>query len=475
VDTNKFAEAQKLYGEKDYRRAARAFLESIEKGTPIGNGPAYHMAGNSFMQLKRYSDAVTVYEHALRDDTYQRRGAVESNLANSYLHVGDYSAAVAHYEAALGDSDASGYYKYYQGMALAYMKQENYEAAALAYKHAALDEQNPKPGGALLNLGLAMMAAGKPDAAVEAYRAALSSAGYDNKGRALLNLGIAYHAQGKWREAIRSIEEAQMLHGYESSTLAIRTIKDARARLAIEEQVEATDVALVGEDMDSELEPLEEEIVPGVIPDDAHTAPSAILNEGAQSKDFDTASDHALTALAPDDFGDAESDSDLDSDASDLGIGDPSEVETFFARTEKEIAAEGRKTARAARSRFGWVKPVIIVVLVLAVLGGAVAALYYTGQGLPSAKTTVTELLDAYNQGKSIAPMWTYDAQDTATRQMVLVPASIDYTINKVVSAPNVSSVDVSISTDTGANLDFTFDLAREGIGWKVASLTANY
>jgi tetratricopeptide (TPR) repeat protein len=468
------------------------------------------------MRLKRYTDAVTVFEHALRDDTYQRRGAVEANLANSYVRAGDYRTAIAHYEAALGSAEPADAYKYYQGVAQAYMQQEQYEHAALAYKHAALDEHNPQPGKALVNLGLAMMAAGKPEAAVEAYRSALSSQGYENKGRVLLNLGVAYHAQGKWREAVRVLEEAQMLHGYGDSALAQRTLADARQRLAIEQQVAAADAALpeVSEpEPDSapraEPESAAEEFAgdlgaqasggtgePGRTPpsfdsvgeeeEEPQRESAAVPPQGGATaaSELSGAAAAVITAdpVAPPAFapGDSAPDSaaldpaDLAPDSADPAPAPRSEeVAQFFSRNEREIAAEGRRRARQARSPFAWLKPLLIVVALLSLLGGSTAALYFTGQGIPSPKTTVTRLLEAYNAGRGIQDEWTYAAQGNIEKQMTRVPTSPDYTIKSITPGANRSTVAVSVANDLGATLDFTFVLAREGIGWKVCEITA--
>ncbi|MDR1413030.1 MAG: tetratricopeptide repeat protein, partial [Actinomycetes bacterium] len=463
MNTAKFAEAQAAYKAGDYRRAARGFLEAIEKGTPVGNGPAYHMAGNSFMRLKRYSDAAVVFEHALRDDTYQRRAAVEANLANSYVKTGDYGAAVAHYEAALAalegeDADNAGKnaWKYYQGMGLAFMRREEYKQAALAYKHAALGEHNPAPGKALTNLGMAMMADGQPEAAIEAYRAALVSAGAVDRGRALLNLGVAYHTRGKYREAIRAIEEAQMLHGHSLGVLGERTLADARARLDIEKQVAASD---------AELENIgvagEDEVAGG-----GDGVVVAAVNNGAVNDTVVGVAGDEVVALDVED----EAARVASMNGQETGqIVTGAAVDEFFERDEREIARTARREAHQTHP-FAWMKPVGIILIIVAVLAGGAYALYATGQGIPSPKTTVTDLLEAYNAGRDIAPMWLADAPDI-TRQMVAIPASNDFTIVSVTTGANVSSAEIHITTEEGAKLLFEFHLAREGIGWKVRSV----
>ena len=435
MDTQKFTEAQEHYNAGDYRKSARLFLDAVEKGTPIGNGPAYHMAGNSFMRLKRYSDATVVFEHALRDDTYQRRSALEANLANAYVRTGEYDAAIAHYEAALALGDIENTYKLYLGTAQAYMRQQKFELAAVAYKHAALDPHNPTPGKSLLNLGLAMMAGGNAKGAIEAYQAALASPEYENKGRALLNSGIAYHSLGMWKNAIAAFEEAKLQSGYQESELAQSTLADARHRLALEDQVAEADQAI--EDTVGEVD---------VDYVDPYTT--------------------GLDSFADDDQPDA-----LEDDIypqREVRVGNAEDVERFFAMSEKEVTQHGLETLRKERGRFFWLKWLVFTVLFFGVLGGGGAVLYFTGQGYPSAETTVTNLLTSYSAGQSIAEYWTFDAQDNLENKMVIIPIPETFTIDHVERAAAYTTVRASIITAAEESLTFNFKLVREGIGWKV-------
>ena len=452
MDTQKFSEAQELYNAGDYRKSARLFLDAVEKGTPIGNGPAYHMAGNSFMRLKRYSDATVVFEHALRDDTYQRRSALEANLANAYVRTGEYDAAIAHYEAALALGDVENTYKLYLGTAQAYMRQQKFELAAIAYKHAALDPHNPTPGKSLLNLGLAMMAGGNAKGAIEAYKAALASPEYENKGRALLNSGIAYHSLGMWQDAISAFEEAKLQPGYQESELAESTLADARHRLMLEAQVAEADLDIedaVDEDL---IDPVEA-FMTGSIPSD-----------GTYTSDFEQVT--GIDSFADDDQPDAMED-DLYPQR-EVRVGNAEDVERFFAMSDREVARQGRDKMKGERSRFFWVKWVAVIILLLGTLGGGGAALYFTGQGFPSAETTVTDLLNSYSEGHSISDYWTFDAQENLESRMVIIPIPETFTIDDIERGPARTVVKASIVTAGEETLTFSFGLAREGIGWKV-------
>jgi hypothetical protein len=74
MDETRFEEGRRAYDAKDYRAAAKALLAAADRSE--GSGAAYHMAGNSFVKLRRYCDAVTVYKHALADESYDKRGGL---------------------------------------------------------------------------------------------------------------------------------------------------------------------------------------------------------------------------------------------------------------------------------------------------------------------------------------------------------------------------------------------------------------
>jgi len=478
VNTQKFAEAQQHYNAGDFRKSARLFLDAVEKGTPIGNGPAYHMAGNSFLRLKRYSDATVVFEHALRDDTYNRRGAVEANLANAYVRTGDYDSAIAHYEAALASGDAENAYKYYQGTAQAYMQQHKYDLAAIAYKHAALEPNNPAPGKSLSNLGLAMMANGNGAGAVEAYQAAIACPDYENKGRALLNLGIAYHSLGMWEDAVKALEEAKRQPNYKESELAEGTLAHAKHRLELDQGIAEADQVLeeevIGEeDDDGMVDPVEAYM-------QQQAEKTALSQDQAATDDIDTGDpvpeDIAIAATGK--FPAVSDDVAVDGGGDllpqrEIEVGNSEDVARFFSLTEKEVAAQGKEKLRKERGRFFWLKWAAVIVLLLGAIGGGGAALFLTGQGHPSAEGTVTGLLQSYSEGRSIAEYWTFAAQADIESRMVIVPIPETFTVDSISPGSTHTDVTVTVHTEDEPARVFVFNLVREGIGWKVENIVA--
>lgn len=456
MDAEKFKIAQQEYERGDFRAAARGFLEASEQGTPVSNGASYHMAGNSFMRLKRYNDAITVYEHALRDDTYLRRAAVESNLANAYLKAGEFDAAITHYQAAIEEPDCKSPHKCYQGLGAALMEKEVFDQAAIAYRRAAVDRANPNPGASLINLGLCLMTVGRPQDAAEAYKAALGAESYKNKGLALSNLGMAYAKAGEWQRAVRAFEEAVTLHNHRLSTPAKEMLEYAYTQTA-------------GHPEDGSDAPIAEEISVASTSDIPVLAADLAGRETNAFRRVDVAQvliDPVVIDSLAIDSGSMDS-------TEPLNIGNQEDVEQFFGRSEGEVVQIGKELERAGRSRFRWVKWVVTVVIILAVLGGCAAAVYFTGFGIPSGREVVADALDAYNSGKAFDAYWV-DSTNTV-REMAAVPVPATYTIESVDVKGFSAIAGVAIKPQSGAAIAFKFNIVRSGIGWKIKSVENDF
>ncbi len=453
MDQVKFSEAQGAYDAGDFRTAAKAFLAAAGKGS-VGNGAAYHMAGNSLMRLRRHHDAVTVYGHALRDDTYDKRGSVLANLGAAFVCLGEYAKAADAYESALAEPDYPTPYKALQGMAAALMERGRVEEAAGAYRKAALDEGNPDPGKALVNLGLCFMALGRPLDAAEAYKAALGFDDYQGRGKALANLGQAYVAAGDFIEAVRAFEKATQLHGHKLSEPAQRdydtAVEAVRPRHETVDGWETGDIAAL---------PIDEE------PGGWDTAELQALT-GAAVVAEPTAED-AVWSPEPSGLG-----PEAEQAAAELGFGDESAVSDFFALTEEEMRARDREVRRADRADKrggGSVARVIVTLLVVVILAvGAVAAAWWFGLGWPTQRATVNGMLTAYSAGEPVDQYWVAVPEKDVTREMAKIPPVKEFGIDDVDRGPETSSVSVTVTPDKGSPLRYNITLVREGVGWKV-------
>lgn len=478
MNAEKFKLAKEIYDKGDYRAAARAFLESAEPGTPIANGPAYHMAGNCFMRLRRYDDAITVYEHALKDDSYLKLSAVESNLANAYFRSGDFSSAAAHFQAAIDDPEATEKYKAYQGLGAAFMEQDKFEEAAVAYRQAAIEPNNPDPGRAILNLGISLMAMDRPFDAEEAYKAVLATPSYKNKGLALANLGMAQFCTGQFAEAVHSFSEAENLFNFELSEPMKAAFVQARLQAemnpdgvpapmgstgsscpakregdeAEEDPIEASYAAQDGEDDDGDIDYEFDTKTMATLAADLAGQPTDTFGE--VSKAASAASTTAPTSAPESTFFDAVSEEDVDD---------------FFARDEKEMKKMHREQLRAERRPFGWLKWVLAVILILAIVGGSTYYALIQGYGYPSGKQVVETMLGDYNTGKSFEKYWQEGAN--AVRNMAMVPVPSTFEVGEPLADMKHAKIIAVVTPDGGDPATFSFSLERHLISWKIVSV----
>lgn len=468
MEQTRFEEAQRAYDAGDFRTAAKLLLASAGKGA-AGNGRAYHMAGNSLLRIRRYQDAVTVYGHALRDETYDRRGAVRANLGAAYCALGEYVDAVNAYEAALDEPGYDTPYRALQGLAGALCERGRIDDAAVAYRRAAIDPENPDPGKALVNLGLCFMAMNRPSDSVEAYKAALGFDEYTGRGKALANLGQAYVALGQFNEAVKAFERASELHGHVLSPAAQADYERAQAQAQpVAQTVEGWETGeLVASGLTEQ-------------PTGWDTADLRALTGSPRSAARDSSvsggSDDTMSVdsnLASASTADVEDGAALAASA--LGMGDEEAVSSFFSMTEEEMRTRDKEVRRVERAERrasgGWARSVLVSVILVAVIAGSIAAAYWGGYGWPTQSTTVTGLIDAYAAGQSVDGYWVAVPDKDVAKEMAKMPPVKEFSIERVDRGRTSSSVKVTVTPQTGAPLHYEVRLGREGFGWKVTGI----
>lgn len=446
MDQLKYQAAQQAYQAGDYRTAAKSFLEAGGKN-PAGNGSAFHKAGNSLMRLRRYSDAVTVYRLALRDDSYEKRAAAHVNLGQALAAQGEFTEALAEYEAALLEPDNSAPWKAYQGMASLLLERGKVDEAAVAYRKAAIEPGNPNPATSLVNLGLCFMALGRPSDAAEAYKAALGFEEYSGRGKALGNLGIAYAQMGEYDDAVRAFEKATQMHSYQLSPAAQQAYDSSLAARgssgAIVDGWETGDIVSDAAD--------------GFVPVGGGWATGELTALGG-SQDVPSYTSTGANAAAA------------------LGIGDETAVSDFFGRTEDEMRQKDREARRERRGGGRRVSVGLVVVLVgLVAAAVGLGVLYWMGYGFPTQSTTVGGLLDSYRSGSDVTRFWVAAPNKDVNKEMAKIPPVKSYAVGDVDLGTSASAVHITVTPKNGAALHFKVTLAREGVGWKVTGVDNDF
>ena len=156
----------------------------------------------------------------------------------------------------------------------------------------------------------------------------------------------------------------------------------------------------------------------------------------------------------------------------------PSAEDTgFFQITEQEIIEQDKKDKKIRRKHRHTGLKVFITILILLILavGGAGYA-YYRGYGWPTQQSVVQDIFNAKAQGTDIGRYVSSSVSSTTLQQISnSLPASSAVTINGVDQSMTHSTVNASVSLSNGGNVDYTIELVRDGIGWKVASVTTSY
>lgn len=481
MDFNKFQEAQAAYDAGDFRTAAKTYLASAGKGA-VGNGAAYHMAGNALMRLRRHSDAVTVYGHALRDETYDKRGAVYANLGAAYVAMGELTRAVTAYEAAISEPGYPSPYKAWQGIAAAHMERGKAEEAAIAYRRAALDENNPDPGKALVNLGLCFMALGRPQDAADAYKAALGFDNYKGRGRALSNLGQAYTAMGEYGEAVKAFEKATQLHGHKLSASAQTAYDTAVAHT--KPAHETVDGWVTGELPPVPLDQVRQDDQGSMDePQGWATGELAALTGAAAAPEYVSAprpveqpvfSPVEPVAAEVPAYGDEDAAAKA---AASLGFGDEAAVTEFFTRSEADMKARDREIRRA--ERVGQPSPIARAAVMMGigalVFAALITAAYFLGFGWPMQQQTVNGLFVAYQSGEPVEGYWVAVPGADVKREMAKVPPVKQFKLDSIERGRDSSQAIVTVTPQKGAPMKFVVSLSREGVGWKVTGIDYNW
>ena len=329
-------------------------------------------------------------------------------------------------------------YKAYSGMGKAYLKLGKSAEAGAAFRSAALDEANPNPTQALLTLGICFMALGRPADAVQSYESALQfDMDRDAKNKLYANLGQAYVADGKMQQAENAFEMALADKTYflndASSVDYQRAVGAVAQGTAVMEPVEATGTSLdmSGLDVSADGAPIYHET-------DEHAATQHPLN---LADSYDVQDDYE------------------------------SGHDRFFNASDEELERWSRGVAKQDRKRRNVGLKVLVTIIVLALIALAAALLGYTqGLGIPSQQSVVEQLFADKNLAASSLFVEGTSSEDVATMLDPVVQGA-QVKIDGIESDATTSVAYVTATTPEGGEVSYKINLAREGIGWKLATV----
>ncbi len=392
------------------------------------NGAVDHLIGNAYMKLGRYDSAADAYASALSDSAYGKAGALSCNRGRALLAAGRAPEAVQALTAAVQDPQYATPYKAYLALGKAYESTGDVRNAGIAYRSAAIDESNPAPASALSDLGSCFMRLGRPVDAVEAYRTALDfTTVAESQAKVYSDLGLAYVAANRMPEAVDAFGHATSDPSFTMSPEAQASYDAARKAVAV-----------------------------------------ASAKQGGSSSDTD-----AFLAAA----GYGGGVDPLDPTGS-SGVLIPSAEDTgFFSVTEEELVQldkHERKVRRKKKQHRGLKVFLFIVILLVIVAGGAVAA-YMNGYGWPTQESVAQSLFQAKSDGTEVSKYIADSAQSQAQTISDTLPSGATATVDGVDRSMNESTVHVVATLSAGGTQQYTVEMVRDGITWKVTSVSTEY
>ncbi len=418
-----YESGKRAYQSADWMGAVTYLGEALRPGE--ASGEVDHLRGNAYMKLGQFDAAASAYNSALADGAYGKRGALSCNRGRALLAGGHLPEAIAALTESVADTSYATPYKAYLALGSAYERSGDVRSAGIAYRSAAIDETNPAPSVALSKLGSCFMRLGRSVDAVEAYRTALDfTTPLESQSEVWCDLGLAYVAANRMSEAVDAFAHAASDASFPFSPEAQASYDAARKA-----------VASLGERRPSETD-----------------AFLAAAGYGANYDPLDPTGSSGELMPSPEDTG-------------------------FFSVTEEDLMAADEKERKVRKKHRHTGLKVFIVILVVLLLAVGVSILAYTrGYGWPTQQAVVEELFAAKTSGSDLTP---YVVNGTSTEQIQemgdALPSGADLSVNGVDQTMTDSTVHLTAALASGGEQDYVISMKRDGISWKVTSVTPEY
>ena len=418
-----FESGKRAYQEGDWLSAS-VLLEGA-KGPREAAGEVDHLRGNAFMKLGRFDEAAAAYGEALSDASYGKRGALSCNRGRALLAAGRPEEAVSALTDAVSDQSYATPYKAYLALGNAYEQLGDVRNAGIAYRSAAIDENNPSPASALTKLGGCFMRLNRAVDAVEAYRTALDfTTPLEDQNKIWCDLALAYVAANRMNEAVDAFGHAtadgtltltpEAQASYDAARRAVSSVESRRPS--------ETDAFLAAAGYGNSYDPLD---------------PTGASGELIPS---------------PEDTG-------------------------FFSVTEEDLVQQDKIDRKVRRKhRHTGLKVFLVIFILLALVAGGGVFLYVNGYGWPTQESVVEQLLDVKTQEGDLSELFSPEVSDAQLQEYadrILAGSQVEVTgMDKSMTESTVYAV---ATLPSGAEQDYTITMVREGIGWKVTGVQAEY
>ena len=419
-----YESGKRAYQSGDWLGAVTQLAAATTPGE--ASGEVDHLRGNAYMKLGQFDAAARAYESALADASYGKRGALSCNRGRALLAAGRAQEAVSALNEAVQDESYATPYKAYMALGSAYERLGDVRSAGMAYRSAAIDEANPAPAAALSALGSCFMRLGRPVDAVEAYRTALDfTTPLESQNQIWCDLGLAYVAANRMSEAVDAFGHATADGSLVLSPEAQASDDAARKAVAAlaERRPSETDAFLAAAGYGGTYDPLD---------------PTGASGELMPS---------------PEDTG-------------------------FFSVTEEDLVAADKHDRKVRRKhRHTGLKVFIFILVLLLLVAGAAGFGYYKGYGWPTQESVAESLFEAKASGQELDSLVAAGTSESVIEEMsdVMPTGDTTVTVKGVDRSMTESTVYLTATLAEGGEQDYTVELVRDGISWKVTNVTPEY
>ena len=157
----------------------------------------------------------------------------------------------------------------------------------------------------------------------------------------------------------------------------------------------------------------------------------------------------------------------------------PSPEDTgFFSVTEEDLVAADKHDRKVKRKhRHTGLKVFIFILVLLLLVAGAGVFGYVKGYGWPTQESVAESLFEAKSSGQELDPYVASGTSESVIEEMsdVMPTGDTTVTVLGVDRSMTESTVYLTATLAEGGEQDYTVELVRDGISWKVTTVTPEY
>ena len=124
------------------------------------------------------------------------------------------------------------------------------------------------------------------------------------------------------------------------------------------------------------------------------------------------------------------------------------------------------------KHRHRGLKIFLVILILLALVGGAGTYAYVQGIGFPSQQDQITALFN----DPSNSEVYASDLDDNAKSRIAdMVATSSTITVNGTTNSFSTADAYVTATTQQGGEIPYQISLVRDGLGWKISNVSLSF